>query len=363
MSINAAPTHSGSPNPAAVQASRDGHRPLSGNDLRQCLRIATGGTLALLICKLLNLEYGSFFCVYPMLLLGLVPSLNAHLVRQFFAQGMVVSLEVAVLYGLFGGRPLIIIPLVFVLFFYRFAMMAKGPLFLFGALGAVFLSIQLNFASYPQTDVIDMFWYNSWAILQAAAIAGLMFYLFPDTEPRAPRQPVNKDLPSRRHEALLGATVATLSFIVFQSLNLHDSLSAQVASILVLFPMHWKGTRFAGRVRAIGTLLGCAIALLMMLLLYNHYDVLPLVLMLVWIAAMFCARWHMFENGVPGVGFGALTTLAILFGQSLTPDHDIMYATLYRLSSVCIAVLLTLLTVFVVHRLLNHFAATRHISH
>ncbi|SNR96079.1 Fusaric acid resistance protein-like [Pseudomonas segetis] len=340
-----------------------GHQPLSDNDLRQCLRIATGGALALLICKLLNLEYGSFFCVYPMLLLGLVPRLNAHLIRQFFAQGLVVSLEVALLYGLFGGRPLLMVPLVFLLFFYRFALMAKGPLFLFGALGSVFLSIQLNFASYPQTNVIDMLWYNSCAIFLAGAIAGLMFYLFPDVEPRAPRQPVSKDLPSRRHEALLGATVATLSFMVFQSLNLHDSLSAQVASILVLFPMHWKGVHFAGRVRAVGTLLGCTIALLMMLLLYNHHDVLPLVVLLVWIAAMFCARWHMLENGVPGIGFGALTTLAILFGQSLTPDHDIMYATLYRLSSVCIAVLLTLFSVFILHRLLNCFASTRHFSH
>ncbi|OEO26052.1 1,4-alpha-glucan branching protein [Pseudomonas sp. J237] len=336
---------------------------LNENDLRQCLRIATGGCLALLSCKLLNLEYGAFFCVYPMLLLGLAPRINAHLIRQFFAQGMLVSVEIALFYGLFGGRPLVITPLIFLSFCYRFALMAKGNHFMFGALGAVFLSIQLNFASYPQTDVIFMLGNNSWAILQATAIAVLMFYVFPDAEPRQARTPPNKDLPSRRHEALLGATVATLSFVVFQCLNLHDSLSAQVASILLLFPMHWEGSHFAGRVRAKGTLLGCAMALLIMLLLYNHYDVLPLLIIMVWIAAMVCARWHMLENGVPGVGFGALTTLAILFGQSLTPEHDIMYATLYRLTSVSLSVLLTLFAVFIVHRLLNRFEATRHFSH
>ncbi len=129
---------------------------------------------------------------------------------------------------------------------------------------------------------------------------------------------------------------ATLSFSVFQCLDLQDSLSAQVASILLLFPMHWNGSRFAGRTRAHGTLLGCVIALLIMLLLYDHHDLLPLVALLLWIAAMVCARWHMLEKGVPGVGFGALTTLAILFGQSLTPSHDIIFATLYRLSSVCL---------------------------
>jgi hypothetical protein len=336
---------------------------LGENDLRQCLRIATGGSLAFVLCKLFDLQYGAFFCVYPMLLLGLVPRLTPHLMRQFFTQGLVVTLEVALLYGLFGGRPLLMIPLVFLLFLYRFALMASGPNFLFGALGAVFLSIQLNFASYPHTDVIAMLGSNGLAIMLAAAIAVLMFYLFPDSEPRNPRTPQPKDRASRRHEALLGATVATLSFSVFQCLDLQDSLSAQVASILLLFPMHWNGSRFAGRTRAHGTLLGCGIALLIMLLLYDHHDLLPLVALLLWIAAMVCARWHMLEKGVPGVGFGALTTLAILFGQSLTPSHDIIFATLYRLSSVCVSVLLTLFVVFMVHRLLNRFVATRHSSH
>lgn len=336
---------------------------LSENDLRQCLRIASGGSLAFVLCKLFDLQYGAFFCVYPMLLLGLVPRLNAHLIRQFFAQGLVVTFEIALLYGLFGGQPLLMTPLVFLLFLYRFVLMAAGPNFMFGAIGAVFLSIQLNFASYPHTDVIAMLSYNAQAMIMAAMIAGLMFYLFPDCQPRAVRKPPTKDRASKRHEALLGATVATLSFIVFQCLDLKDSLSAQVASILLLFPMHWKGSHFAGRTRAIGTLLGCAIAMLIMLLLYSHYDLLPLVAMSLWIATMFCARWHMLENGMPGVGFGALTTLAILFGQSLTPSHDIMFATLYRLSSVFISALLTLFVIFMVHRFLNCFAATRHSSH
>lgn len=347
---------------ANARASAPHKRQLNENDLRQCLRIASGGALAFFLCKLFDQEYGAFFCVYPMLLLGLVPNLNTSLVRQFVAQGLVVSLEVALLYGLFGGRPSLMIPIIFLLFLYRFALMAQGELFLFGALGSVFLSTLLNFASYPHTDVIELLGYNSWAIVQSAAIAGLMFYLFPDVEPRPSRAPPQKDAASRRHETLLGASVATLSFILFQTLDLHDSLSAQVASILLLFPMHWKGSHFAGRIRAVGTLLGCAIALLIMLLLYNHHDLLPPVTMLLWLAAMACARWHMLENSVPGIGFGALTTLAILFGQSLTPSQDIIFAIMYRLSSVSVSVLLTLFAVFLVHRFLNRFPATRHHS-
>lgn len=337
-------------------------RALDENGLRQCLRLACGGTLGLFICKLMNWDNGSFFCVYPMLLLGLVPTLNAHLIRQFLAQAVLVSLETLVIYGLFGDRPLLIVPLVFLAFFWRFALMARGPLFLFGALGCVFLSMQLHFASYPDTHLYDLVASNLVAAGLTVLIAWLMFYCFPDAEPRAPRILPEKDLPSRRHEAVLGASLATLSFMLFQTLDLRDSLSAQIASILVLFPMHWHGIRFAGRIRALGTLLGCVIALSLQLLLYDHYDVLPLVTSLYWIAAFFCARVHVLE-GAQGVGFGALTTLAIIFGQYLTPSHDMMFSLAYRLSSVCVAVFVTLLAVFVLHRLLNRFAATRHQSH
>lgn len=337
-------------------------RALDENGLRQCLRLACGGTLGLFICKLMNWDNGSFFCVYPMLLLGLVPTLNAHLIRQFLAQAVLVSLETLVIYGLFGDRPLLIVPLVFLAFFWRFALMARGPLFLFGALGCVFLSMQLHFASYPDTHLYDLVASNLVAAGLTVLIAWLMFYCFPDAEPRAPRVLPEKDLPSRRHEAVLGASLATLSFMLFQTFDLRDSLSAQIASILVLFPMHWHGIRFAGRIRALGTLLGCVIALSLQLLLYDHYDVLPLVTSLYWIAAFFCARVHVLE-GAQGVGFGALTTLAIVFGQYLTPSHDMMFSLAYRLSSVCVAVFVTLLAVFVLHRLLNRFAATRHQSH
>lgn len=337
-------------------------RALDENGLRQCLRLACGGTLGLFVCKLMNWDNGSFFCVYPMLLLGLVPTLNAHLIRQFLAQAVLVSLETMVIYGLFGDRPLLIVPLVFLAFVWRFALMARGPLFLFGALGCVFLSMQLHFASYPDTHLYDLVASNLVAAGLTVLIAWLMFYCFPDAEPRAPRVLPEKDLPSRRHEAVLGASLATLSFMLFQTLDLRDSLSAQIASILVLFPMHWHGIRFAGRIRALGTLLGCVIALSLQLLLYDHYDVLPLVTSLYWIAAFFCARVHVLE-GAQGVGFGALTTLAIVFGQYLTPSHDMMFSLAYRLSSVCVAVFVTLLAVFVLHRLLNRFAATRHQSH
>jgi uncharacterized membrane protein YccC len=332
---------------------------LDENGLRQCLRIAGGGTLGLAISKLAGWDFGSFFCVMPILLLGLVPSINAHIIRQFLSLTVVACLEALVIYGLFGDRPGLMIPLAFASFFWRFWLMAQGPLFLFGAMGIVFLSILLHFASYPDTHLYDMIASQLTAAVLTVGIAFLMFYLFPDVSPRTPPKPPAKDLASKRHEALLGATIATLSFAVFQMFDLRDSLSAQVASILILFPMHWNGIRFAGRIRALGTLVGCAIGLFLQLLLIDHFDVLPLVTLIYWLAAFYCARIHVLE-GTQGIGFGALTTLAIVFGQYLSPNQDVVYAIAYRLSSVTVAVVLTLLVVYVIHTLLNRFEVTRH---
>ncbi|MGL4937766.1 DUF2955 domain-containing protein, partial [Shewanella sp.] len=58
------------------------HSPLTANDLRQCLRIATGATIGFTLCKIFGWSNGVFFTVTPMLLLGLVPVMNGHAMRQ-----------------------------------------------------------------------------------------------------------------------------------------------------------------------------------------------------------------------------------------------------------------------------------------
>ncbi|MFL9694879.1 1,4-alpha-glucan branching protein, partial [Aeromonas veronii] len=54
-----------------------------------------------------------------------------------------------------------------------------------------------------------------------------------------------------------------------------------------------------------------------------------------------------------------LTTLGILFGQYHTPGNDLVYSALYRVSSILLAIVVTLLASYLVHRLLNRFEATR----
>ncbi|TCN79592.1 DUF2955 domain-containing protein [Shewanella fodinae] len=335
------------------------NQPLTANDLRQCLRVATGATLGFVICKLMNWNYGVFYVVTPMLLLGLVPTMNAHAARQLLAAGAVCGIEVGIIGGLFGGHPGLMTPLVFLLFLYRFACMSKGSLFLFGANGVINLSIMLHFASYPATDLNDLISSNLLACALSVFIAYLMKALFPDVEARVSHQAEPKQPHRTRHEALLGASMATISFMVFQLCDLKDSLSAQATTLLLLFPMHWNGALGYARKRAMGTILGVIYGLLVQLLLYDWSGLLLLVAPLLWLGTMLFAQAHVKEAAGSGVGFGAMTTLGILFGQYLAPGNDLFFSALYRISSIMGAIVGTLCICYLIHRLLNSFEATR----
>ncbi|SFM31331.1 Protein of unknown function [Halopseudomonas pachastrellae] len=333
-------------------------RQLDANDVRQCLRIAFGGTLGFVLCKLMGWNYGAFFVVQPILLLGMVPTLNGHIMRQFIANMLVVTLSVLVVQGLFGDKPVPMTLLVAGMFAMLFLRMSRGAHFLFGAMSIVNMSMQLHFASYPTADIGDIVASNIVSVFTTLGIAMLMHVLFADVAPRQPRQMPSKPLTNQRHEVILATTVATLSYIVFQVFNLQSGLSAQVASILVLFPLNWKGAGPAGWNRALGTLVGCNVGLLVQFVLMDHFDVLPFVAAGLWVSLMLFARIHLLEGGT-GAGFAALTTMSILFGQYLSPRQDLFYSDLYRFWSLSVAVLLSLTAVYLMHLLLNRFTATR----
>lgn len=335
---------------------------LDKNGLRQALRIAGGSALGFSLCKLMNWPNGIFFTVYPMLLLGLVPILNAHIIRQFFASAVFSALFVLIVQGLFSHLPVVMTMLSFLAFTFLFYQMSRGSNFLFGALSVVSLSIQLHFASYVGngTSIYPLIISNGLAVVVTVLTAVLMHFMFPDVAPRQARVMPTKAKESIRHEVLLCATVATLSFVLFQVFDLQDSISAQAASILILFPLCWKAAGMAGWQRAIGTLIGCNLALVSQLFLYNHTDILLFPALILWILTFIFSRYHIIGGGIPGVGFGIITTFGILFGQSLGPGQDLIYSALYRFSSVSVAIIVSLCAVYIMHHILNRFSVTRH---
>lgn len=335
------------------------HVALSENGLRRSIRVGLGATLGFTICKLMNWDYGVFFTIFPILLLGLVPEMNAHAAKQLLASSAISGIELGILGGLFGTHPGIMTPVVFVLFLYRFIAMSRGSLFLFGANGVLTLSIMLHFASYADTDINDMIFTNFEAGILSVLIAYAVTALIPDLEPPPKRTPPEKQPHRVRHEALMGASVATLSFVVFQVFDLYDSLSAQVTTILLLFPMHWHGSMDYARKRAMGATLGVIYALLIQVILQDWTSELILVILALWIGTFLFCQTHVKEGVSSGAGFSAMTTLAVLFGLYITPQNDLVFTSFYRVSSIMVAIVGTLVFCYLMHYLLNSFQATR----
>ncbi len=337
------------------------HTPLTENDLRQCLRIAGGATLGFIFCKFFNISNGVFFTVTPVLLLGMVPVMNGHAARQLIAAGVMCALEAELVSGFLSTHPLPMTIVVFLLFLFKFSCMSRGSLFLFGANCVVGFSVMLHFGSYSSTSLNELAADNLFANVMSVVVAYLMNYLIPDATPREPRPAMGptKQRHRLRHEALLGAAVATSSFLAFQIFDLKDSLSGQVTTVLMLFPMHWNGALGYARKRAIGTLLGVSFGLFVQLLLYSWSDTFVLVIPLLWLGLMCFAYIHVKEASGSGAGFGSMTTVGILFGQYLKPDGDFVFSALYRVSSILFAIIVTLMLTYLIHRLLNRFPATK----
>lgn len=335
------------------------HHPLSRNDLRQCLRTATGATIAFALCKYFNWQNGVFYTVTPVLLLGIIPQINKSLALQIIASSVMCGLELGLLYGMLGDKPMLIIPVICGLFYYRFRAMSIGRLFLFGSSGVLNFSIMLNFASYPSTDIFQLIGDNVYSSVLAVIIAYLMHMVWPDVDPRAAPPAVDKSPQRIRHETMLGTGMAVMCFLIFQTFDLQDSISAQATVVLMLFPMHWNGMMSYARKRAIGTLFGVSFGIMVQFILYDWSNLLILVIPCLWIGLLLFSQVHVTEARGSGVGFGCMTTLGILFGQYLTPTNDIWFSALYRLSSIGIAIVMTMFVATFLHKLLNQFESTR----
>ena len=313
----------------------------TANDFRQTLRIAVAGTIALSISTFYDVQYGVFFVVYPLMLLSLVPVFNRHVARQFVFSAAVNCVEMVLIVGYLSQWPVIMTLVVFGLYVMRFRFMSQGPLFLLGSMGVVCQSTMLNFMSYPTSNWHTLMFSNMEACVMAVALSALLNYFIPDVEP------------------LLSGSVATMIFVIFQVCDLSDSLSALMAGILILFPMHYRGAVISSIWRVVGVVLACLYILVVQLIIYDFSNHMLLMMPLIGLGLAFSARLHVMEKVGAGVGFASITTIGIMFGQNLHPDQDLVFSDLYRITSVTVALIVTLTMVFLMHRLLNCFAPTR----
>ena len=328
-------------------------------DKRRLLRLAIGSTAGFAISKLMNWPFGVFFAVFPMLLMGMVPVFNRMVACQFIAGVLVNIVELWLLQALFEPYPLLMWMAVTFVFGYHFRFMITTPYLLLWVSGLITLSTVLNLASYSPAQLHDMMVATLLSSSLSVVVAALLYWLIPEPEKPGPPPVVSLSHAQINHRMLMGTILASASYVVFQVLDLRDSLSAQVATMLVLFPMTYSGSVLSCWNRVRGALYGCALALVTQILLYDLIDHLVLVVLAMFITVMIAARLHLAERAGSAMGFGALTTIGILFGQYLQPGADILYASLYRISSVAVALLVMMICAYWLDELLNRFALTR----
>lgn len=324
---------------------------------RQALRVTVGSLLGLALAKVMDWPFGVFFAVYPILLLGLVPVLNKGIALQFLGSSAASIIVVQALLVVGGVSPPAATIMFFIVSATCFWIMARKRHFLFGAVTIVTMSILAHLASHTVASKADMFTAQAVASFSALVIAIIMHGAMP--ERRAMQLAAAPAPRLARHQVLLGSICATASYVAFQVLDLGDSLSAQAATVLVLFPMTLSGGRVAVWTRFTGTLIGSASALAIQLALYTHVAHLLLIAIPYAAAMLLFSTLHVREAAGPAVGFSAATAIAVLIGQ-LSPQSDLYGTALYRFASVSIASLLMLLCMFATHALLNVFPAIRY---
>ena len=326
---------------------------------RRLLRIALGSCIGFSLCKIMNWPYGIFFAVFPMLLLGMVPMFNRMVAIQFIVSGLLNIIEIWVLKVLLDPYPTLMIAAVFFVYGYHFRFMAGTPYFLLWASGLVTISTVLHFSSYADTSMNDMLVSTMLATAISVFGAVVLYWLIPEHETPPPPPKLQLTPSQLNHRTLLGATLATLSYIIFQIFDLRDSLSAQVATMLILFPMTYQGSIVSAINRAKGVAYGCALAITMQLLMNDLIQHFALVVIAMFMTVLIAAKLHLLERSGSAVGFGALTTIGILFGQYLSPTDDILYSAAYRFTSVVVAVTLVLIAAWILDHFLNRFELTR----
>mgnify|MGYP000878371737 CR=1 FL=1 len=168
------------------------------------------------------------------------------------------------------------------------------------------------------------------------------------------------ELESEQIEALKGLDAVMIPVGGFYTIDAKQAkaLIDQIQPRVTL-PMHYRGAVISSIWRVVGVVLACLYILVVQLIIYDFSNHMILMMPLIGLGLAFSARLHVMEKVGAGVGFASITTIGIMFGQNLHPYQDLVFSDLYRITSVTVSLVVTLTLVFLMHRLLNCFAATR----
>ncbi|PSU81654.1 DUF2955 domain-containing protein [Photobacterium phosphoreum] len=334
------------------------------------MRLWFGCVTGLAISMIFGWSYGFFVALLPIIIMTNADHWHWNGYYQLVTGIIWTTVEVSFINGFFQSSPLLLTIVVGMFFLEKCIAMSHKNSYLFGFVGLLVGSIALNFASYSNFDLED-FSITLWcSAIVTIPICALAYLLFP--EPIA-ETAVDTTHDAQRYDHIgmirqtaLGWIIAMLAFLVFQVGDLNDSLSAQASIIIVLAPMTLIGSLAAAKIRIIGTFLGCLAGLIIQVGLYTWSDNGILFIMAYAIAAGIFCSWLALGTIKSSIAFSAMSALTVPLTTSLVPDQkDAVFAILYRFSSIFVAVVLTSMTIWIIHHFLVRVikSPTEHFNH
>ncbi|BDY05168.1 DUF2955 domain-containing protein [Ferrimonas sp. YFM] len=322
-------------------------------------RLWAGCALAFVMATLGDWRFGAMFApIFVLVILSRIHHWHTPAMVQLLFSVSFSGALANLLLGFLQGHPVLLLCAMALWMAISCWLLIHPMTFMFGFVNIILGSMLMNLGSFPQFDILDYSLDLGFSALVAVIISALMWRCFPSEAVPAQAQP-----PQESQQQILINLVSTwlmvmLLYLMFQLMELSDSISAQVAALLMLSQLNLMTSFIAARARLIGTLLGAGAALLLQLLLFTWVDhallyLLAFALLLGPFVKLVCQGGER-----SAIGFAGVSSLVVLMSGVIPGQRDLVYASLYRLGStvmlICLATLLLLLTHTLTKQLLMH---------
>ncbi len=314
-------------------------------------RLWLGASIAFVVATLCNWSYGAMFA--PLLLvvvLSRLQSWNGYVVGQLLLSVGFTGLLANLILGFLQPFPLLTLAAMALWMAISCITMTHPASYMFGFVNLSIGSVMMNVGSFAGFDLVDFSLDLFFSALLASAIAALMLLLIPTDDPQPMPGPPPQTPEQVAHGLRITWGMVMLLYLLFQCMDLADTLSAQAAAVLLLAPMSLMGSFVASRARLVGTLLGCALTLMLQLLLFSYLDHLLLYLVAFSLALgpfllLVC------QGGERGaIGFAGTSAVTVLMSGVVPGQQDLFFSSLYRMGSTLALVAGTALLLLMTHK-------------
>ncbi|REL27327.1 DUF2955 domain-containing protein [Thalassotalea euphylliae] len=326
----------------------------------KAMRIWFVSSLGLALSMIFDWNYGFLAVLIPAFVLNLEKGFGLPFIVMLVFSIIFGSAEATIILELFQTHPLLLTGAVGIFMLIKCIAMMHQITYLFGFMGIFIGSMVFNYASYDYFDITD-FNINMWIIALISVFNYLLaHWLFPNpksAEPAPEEDPfAAKTEAEKIAQVAMGWIVAMSLFFVFQTMELIDSLAVLVSVVIMLSPLSLQGGIGVGKVRVIGTALGCIMGLVLHVILGKWINN-PLLFWLGFTILMGVISLLFNKGMIPSaIGFSATSAFSVPLTTAFIPgQQDATFSILYRFSSIFVGVVVLVMVMTVAHQSINKF--------